>query len=120
MSSRYDRDVCSDSPKLEVAAIQKVMFYEGDAGAPSLHEQPCPSDQLIVRGKQDAALVSKISYGQSLLVPGFDRRSRVLDTNSDPWRKICALEITATDDEQMIGTGWIAGPRLIITAGHCV
>lgn len=120
MSSRYDRDVCNDSPKLEVAAIQKVMFYEGDAGAPSLHEQPSPSDQLIVRGKQDAALVSKISYGQSLLIPGFDRRSRVLDTNSDPWRKICALQITASDDEQMIGTGWIAGPRLIITAGHCV
>lgn len=120
MSSRYDKDICSDSPKLEVAAIQRMKVSEGEVGELLISEQVCSSDKLIVRGRQDAALVSKTAFGQSLLVPGHDRRSRVLDTSFDPWRKICALEITSKDGDSCIGTGWIAGPRLIITAGHCV
>lgn len=120
MSSRYDRDVCSDSPVLEVAAVQRVKVCKGDAGVFSEQALKCSSDKLIVRGKQDVPLVAKTAYGQSLLVPGHDRRSRVLDTSFDPWRKICALEITARDGTPFIGTGWVAGPRLIITAGHCV
>ncbi len=120
MSSRYDRDVCSDSPMLEVAAVQKAKVSDGFLGAPPASEHGCSSDKLIVRGKQDTPLVSRASFGQSLLVPGHDRRSRVLDTTYDPWRKICALEITSEDGDCLIGTGWIAGPRLIITAGHCV
>jgi len=120
MSSRYDRDICSDSPMLEVATVQRAKLCEGDVGAIPDPTQVCSSDKLIVRGKQDAPLVSKTSFGQSLLVPGHDRRSRVLDTTFDPWRKICALEITSKDGDSFIGTGWIAGPRLVITAGHCV
>jgi V8-like Glu-specific endopeptidase len=105
---------------LEVAVVQRVKVCKGEAGASSAQKQNCSSDKLIVRGKQDIPLVAKNAFGQSLLVPGHDRRSRVLDTAFDPWRKICALEITAKDGSQFIGTGWIAGPRLIITAGHCV
>lgn len=50
---------------------------------------------------------------------GDDERVRITDTENAPWRMICSLVIrgpTAT----MIGTGWFAGPRTIITAGHCV
>lgn len=49
-----------------------------------------------------------------------DHPSEVVATESYPWRCICALNITAADGSRWLGTGWLAGPRLIITAGHCV
>jgi len=33
---------------------------------------------------------------------------------------ICLLKIRSNDGGDYIGTGWIAGPRLIVTAGHCL
>lgn len=49
-----------------------------------------------------------------------DDRVQITDTKDYPWRCICALNITAKDGSRWIGTGWFAGPRTIITAGHCV
>ena len=37
-----------------------------------------------------------------------------------PWRMICALEIESQTGAAFVGTGWFAGPRTVITAGHCV
>lgn len=51
---------------------------------------------------------------------GADDRKRILDTDLQPWRMICALEMTGADDSTMIGTGWLVGPRTIVTAGHCL
>ena len=48
-----------------------------------------------------------------------DDRIRVLDPETMPWRMICSLEISARTGRG-IGTGWFAGPKTIITAGHCV
>ena len=43
-------------------------------------------------------------------------------TNNEvyPWRCICSLLITANTGALYIGTGWLAAPRLLLTAGHCV
>lgn len=49
-----------------------------------------------------------------------DDRVRVLDTDLYPWRMICALRMHADNGVSTIGTGWLVGPRTIITAGHCV
>lgn len=54
------------------------------------------------------------------MVIGRDDRQPVTDTLSYPWRCICALQITAADQTLWSGTGWLAGPRLVVTAGHCV
>jgi V8-like Glu-specific endopeptidase len=54
------------------------------------------------------------------VVIGADNRIRVTATTTYPWRSICSLLITAADGTQWIGTGWLAGPRLVVTAGHCV
>ncbi|MDB6131802.1 MAG: trypsin-like serine protease [Verrucomicrobiales bacterium] len=50
---------------------------------------------------------------------GGDDRERIYDTDLSPWRMICSLAITAPNGHFM-GTGWLAGPRTIITAGHCI
>ena len=54
------------------------------------------------------------------VVIGQDDRVQITDTMSIPWRWICSLRITTQDDGLYIGTGWLVGPRTVITAGHCV
>jgi V8-like Glu-specific endopeptidase len=46
--------------------------------------------------------------------------SRPDDPSAYPWRAICHLSIHAGDGSKVEGTGWLAAPRLIVTAGHCV
>lgn len=54
------------------------------------------------------------------VIIGNDDRVRVTNTTSFPWRAICALMITAANGNRFIGTGFLVGPRTVITAGHCV
>jgi len=49
-----------------------------------------------------------------------DERVRVLDTDLAPWRMICALRMSGPSGSGSIGTGWLVGPRTVVTAGHCV
>lgn len=49
-----------------------------------------------------------------------DDRKPVGDPGAYPWRALCWLHITARDGVRSLGTGWLAGPRLVVTAGHCV
>ncbi len=53
-------------------------------------------------------------------VIGTDDRVRISPANTYPWRVHCSLQITAADDSMWIGTGWLVGPRLVVTAGHCI
>ncbi len=54
------------------------------------------------------------------VVIGRDDRVRITNTTAYPWRTICSLLITARDGSRWIGTGWLVGPRAVITAGHVV
>lgn len=63
------------------------------------------------------------SYGEPPFletVIGTDERVRITDTKKFPWRVTASLLITAADNSQWIGTGWLISPRTLITAGHCV
>jgi V8-like Glu-specific endopeptidase len=48
-----------------------------------------------------------------------DGRAIVFNTKIRPARLICALEIEA-GGRVFHGTGWLAGPRLVVTCGHCL
>ena len=48
-----------------------------------------------------------------------DERVRIVDTDLTPWRMICALRMRGPSGTAM-GTGWLVGPRTVVTAGHCV
>ena len=49
--------------------------------------------------------------------PG-DTRVQVEDTARVPWRAVCHLHIVRESGIEEIGTGWLAGPDLVVTAGH--
>ena len=53
-------------------------------------------------------------------VIGRDERVRILDTDLAPWRMIAALRMHGSGGAGAIGTGWLVGPRTVVTAGHCV
>jgi glutamyl endopeptidase len=47
-----------------------------------------------------------------------DDRAPVTNSASVPWRCICHLVMQGMHTVDVFGTGWFAGPRTIITAGH--
>ncbi len=51
-------------------------------------------------------------------VCGNDDRRPITNTSAIPWRCVCQLIIEGLHSEQVLGTGWLAGPRTILTAGH--
>jgi V8-like Glu-specific endopeptidase len=54
------------------------------------------------------------------VIIGPDDRVEITDTTMPPYEWICELIITAANGTAWMGTGWLAAPRLVITAGHCV
>lgn len=54
-----------------------------------------------------------------LKVLGDDTRRVELGTLNPPWLHICSLEIRRAQAVSY-GTGWLAGPALVVTAGHCL
>jgi V8-like Glu-specific endopeptidase len=53
-------------------------------------------------------------------VQGGDDRVCVTKTSDVPWRCIAQLVIRYANGLQGYGTGWFAGERTLITAGHCL
>ncbi len=47
-----------------------------------------------------------------------DDRVQIVDTARIPWRAICHLYIARETGVTTTGTGWLAGPDLVVTAGH--
>lgn len=101
---------------------------EGSSGTVS-PEYGLSARRLLVRGKEDESKITQSIFHDvsiaSVLQPrletviGQDDRVQVIDSETFPWRMICSLEIRGTAGSG-IGTGWFAGPKTIITAGHCV
>ncbi len=91
----------------------------GNAGSLRFDGDNRAGGQLLVRGKGEP--IPRIPGGVTALesVIGADDRTRILETEADPWRMICALRIDSRYGT-FIGTGWFAGPKTLVTAGHCV
>ena len=49
-----------------------------------------------------------------------DNRQQIIDTTGFPYSAICSLEILNSNDQKFFGTGFLAGPQLVVTAGHNV
>lgn len=49
---------------------------------------------------------------------GVDDRALIADTTQLPWRCVCQLVVEGQTGRRIMGTGWLAGPRTVFTAGH--
>ena len=110
-SGRESGAAVSSSPKREVVT--------GTTG--TADSQPSrASEQYLVRGTREKPLKAPRTSPLESLLGDTDRRKQILETELMPWRMICALEIESQSGGAFVGTGWFAGPRTVITAGHCV
>lgn len=86
-------------------------------------ESRAPSSKLLdarcasyrsVPGTPPSNGLEAVASGQALC--------QIPDTTAPPYRHVCYLEITpkGADGPRLQGSGWLAGPRTVITAGHCV
>ena len=75
---------------------------------------------LAVKGKGDPIPVTGSQGALESIIGPTDDRIRILDTDLFPWRMICALRMRGPSGAGAIGTGWLVGPKTVITAGHCV
>lgn len=76
-----------------------------------------------IADEADPIVFGKLASGSADLrniIVGVDNRTRIAATQSFPWRCICNLEILSRDGRSFFATGWLAAPRLVVTAGHCV
>lgn len=102
---------------LEAAAAPRVTT-PGSPGTAS-SEESRSAVHLVARGRSEPLVRRRTVLGlESVLGP--DDRVRIVDTELLPWRMICALEMRGPSGAGAIGTGWLVGPRTILTAGHCV
>lgn len=107
-------------PSARLANIEAVPGYSAPTGAQAAKTAPLPIDAWYSL-HPDSALTSALQTGDVAEVTfGADDRKLVADTTVPPYCWVALLEIEAGDGSQWRGTGWLAGPRLIMTAGHCV
>ena len=105
----------TESGQMKPAAVAE-RITEAPAAAPV--PMADSARRRIVFGKSVASIIPPAETGLETVF-GADERTRIVSTDQFPWRLICALEIDAPWGT-FVGTGWFAGPRTLITAGHCV
>lgn len=54
------------------------------------------------------------------VLPAGTTRQPIANINDYPWCAHVLLSMRGPDNSRQIGTGWMSGPRTVITAGHCV
>src|SRR2546426_1068463 len=69
-------------------------------------------DHLSAKEHMDA-----VFRGPRRVAP-FPGRSPVVDTPVPPFRRVCALRVVDAAGASGVATGWLAGPRTVITAAR--
>lgn len=79
-----------------------------------------PSDTHGLVEDQGILIPIEAYFFQPETICGTDDRTWVEKPALAPWSGNCLLLITTSNGNTAYGTGWLMGPRLVITAGHCV
>jgi glutamyl endopeptidase len=107
-----DRGLESGQPK------PRVVTETAETNAPDAAKASGPSARRLVVGRSAEPIRPKGGITLESVI-GLDERTRIVATEEAPWRMICVLAIEGPWGN-FVGTGWLVGPRTVITAGHCV
>lgn len=88
-------------------------FRQDSLGPQLLRDRP---DAGYFSDPGGAAVSSPVALPEKVI--GFDSRKRITDTSLTPWRCICHLEVQYDRGPVGFGTGFLAGPNLVVTAAH--
>lgn len=113
----------SVSVKASLPAVATPMLESGGmglSGNPGTGSaEPSRSIKFLVRSGKSVIPTRPQRPALESVIGPVDSRMRILDTELHLWRMICSLEIRGPAG-MFVGTGWFAGPRTIVTAGHCI
>ena len=105
-----------DDGGLEAAPVADTRPILGRIELPTLDRRPT----VLQKTPPDASFAIGEGRLWDETIINTDDRVQVPDVYQYPWRAICALRITSRTGKQYVGTGWLASPTLVVTAGHCV
>jgi len=114
------RLVSVSKPATESEAIRpKALVERAATRVPSATmDVPAAALRRLAVGKSFEPIAPRGGIGLETVL-GLDERTRIVSTETLPWKLVCALEIDAPWGG-FVGTGWFARPRTLVTAGHCV
>jgi V8-like Glu-specific endopeptidase len=112
----YHRPQRSEDGNLEAAPISIVAPILGRIELPTEDRKP----RILEKKPTDASFAIGAGRLWDEDIINVDDRIPVPDVFQYPWRAICALRITSRTGNQYVGTGWLAAPSLVVTAGHCL
>ena len=114
----------SEEDTLEKVAGYDYSMTEAEASTQMQDSELTPLDAYYGSfGDSDLINLMRSESAQKMMqevVIGTDDRKKITATKQYPWRTICSLKIKAKDGTNWIGTGFLIGPRTVITAGHVV
>jgi V8-like Glu-specific endopeptidase len=112
------------SPGLEVVARRRSTRPPETAPTPAtMTTRPLDAYWASFGTPDERARAHALALGagpRNEVVIGTDDRVQVTANQAYPWRCICSLVMKAQNGTTWVGTGWLVGPRLLLTAGHCV
>lgn len=109
-------------PELQPIRFQKLQtlgLIDSNLGN---EKQAIPVAELLLNDRNQDKIVPIESFffepPESVCDP--DDRVLVQDTTVFPYSAVCQLIIHLPGNRRARGTGWLMGPQLVVTAGHCV
>ncbi len=98
------------------AGLAEVELEAPEGAAPTIPEV----EGFELEAEPEICCPPELTAEVAEIVHGRDDRVRVWNTRAYPWRTICHLQIRAANGRQFICTGSFIGPRVVLTAGHCI
>jgi V8-like Glu-specific endopeptidase len=108
--------VALGAARLEDGAMPRVAIFKGSPGSPKPGVSAAARELIFKPGRADEDDIIAARLGLETVI-GRDNRTRVTETDMSPWRMICSIRVTRGDLTN-VGTGFMIGPRTLLTAGH--
>ncbi len=98
------RGWCGGSPRPQASGDQLLPYFEPPPALPRTADRS----------------IEDLRYGKPENVFKPDNRVRIMNPTAYPFSAVCGLTILNKQGERYFGTGFLAGPKLVLTAGHNV
>ncbi len=108
--------VALETAALTGTALSLPETFKGSPGSSKPGVSPAAKQLIFEPGRADEDDITAARLGLETVI-GRDNRTRVTDTDMSPWRMICSIRVTRGELTN-VGTGFMIGPRTLLTAGH--
>jgi len=110
--------ISNPDPDSESRALHETQIFDGSVGSSEKGVSPTLDEEAVLSTSPNSVIDVPALTPYSLI--DGDQRYPIRDTNFAPWRMVCSIRAWYGDRLATFGTGWLAGPSTVVTAGHIV